>query len=86
MVGMEPVQERFDGIECGARNFHKQSDPIGHAAIPEPWPFQSLEVTALIGFMRNEAGIGVTERHEIKGLSLIIPHATDDIDRVKVRG
>ena len=86
MVGMEPVQERFDGIECGAGNFHKQGDPIGHAAIPEPWPFQSLEGTALKRFMRNEAGIGVGKRQQVEGIALIISGSTDDIDRVEMSG
>ena len=84
MIWMEPVQKRFDRIECCARNFHKKGDPIRHAAIPQPWPFQGFERTPLIGFMRNEAGIRITEIQKIKGVALIISNPTDHVDRIEV--
>ena len=86
MIRMKPVQKGFDRIKCCARNFHKKGNPIRHASIPEAWPFQGLEWSPLIGFMRNEAGIRIPKMEKVKGVALIISDSAYHVDRVKVCG
>src|SRR5262249_31364053 len=80
----EQVEDSLDRIEGQAGDFDKYRVPVCHGTVPQPGEFQSLEVSAIMGFPRDKASIGIDKTPQLERLSTVVPYATYQIDGVKM--
>src|SRR5207244_7231954 len=51
----EQIEHRLYRVKGQARDFDEHGVPVRHGAIPKPGQFQSLEVSAVVAFLRAKA-------------------------------
>ena len=86
MILAKEIEDRLNRAKRRAGDFPKDGVPTSHGTVPEAGEFQGLELSSVLRFWRDEAGVRIDKRIQVKGSSQIVPHAANDIERVEVGG
>ena len=84
MHRLQQIVHCLHGVEGLNRYFDEDGDPVGHGAVPEAGQLKGLQLSAVLRFVGDEAGVRVDIVRQAEGLALVVPTAAHQVDGVEV--